>query len=85
MNQKIWVTKDGRKLEVTEMTDEHLRNTHKMLNRGNYMHSRFKHAVSAPHKHKFSDGADAIFDEFQRRDDLGWSDTIDYGDEEYNG
>lgn len=31
---KVWKTKDGKKIHITDMTDEHLINSMNMLNRG---------------------------------------------------
>lgn len=31
MSDEIWTTKDGRKLKVSEMTDQHVRNTLNMI------------------------------------------------------
>lgn len=38
-NSPIWTTKSGDRIRVTDMTDEHLLNTHSMIVRKGYIHT----------------------------------------------
>jgi len=40
MNTNVWKTRDGRVIPVVDMTDDHLRNTLRMIQRAGYVHSK---------------------------------------------
>lgn len=78
MNIEVWTTKDGRRIAITEMSDEHLRNTIAMLERKGFVNTE---AALSPFGYFDADSMAAYYAE-QEFNRLKWSPLFDALEEE---